>query len=341
MASSQFKIITSADRGAPVLNGVTGSLIPVLDFCLITGSGWLQPSASVKFNSAVDTLAVYQQPSGSKCILYVNDAGPHATTLGKEAQVKGWENLATMSAPLGTGSGEFPYYGQIQTNGHICVVKSALANATINRQWFMFVDAYTFYLFIDSGDAIGKYQSLFFGDIYSLQGPGDYKKCQIQGKLTDNQPTVAGGDYNDSITVMLTGIFGINQGASGFINRSSDGRYLSNWITKMGDFAKAITTTPAAINSFTPMAGGVPGPNTTDKSLYLSPIFINESFGQNSCVRGRMRGMYHLCHPIANFSDGQTFGGIGEQFGKTFQVIKQGWNGGMWCIETSNTVETN
>jgi hypothetical protein len=54
-----------------------------------------------------------------------------------------------------------------------------------------------------------------------------------------------------------------------------------------------------------------------------------------------MRGMYHLCHPITSFADGQVFSGANEYAGKTFQIIKQGPNAGMWVIETSNTVETN
>ena len=54
-----------------------------------------------------------------------------------------------------------------------------------------------------------------------------------------------------------------------------------------------------------------------------------------------MRGFYHLCHAIAGFSDGQTFSGSGDYAGKTFQVVKQSANNGLYCIEISNTVETN
>ena len=335
MALSQFKLFSSMDTNAPILNGVTGSLIPVLNYCLINGTGWIQPSASFSFNNpSVNNIAVYQQPSGSICILYVNDAGPGAA-LGKEAQVKGWDSLITMSAPFGTGSNEFPRFGQLLTNGHITVAKSATANTTVNRPWYMFADAYTFYLFILSGDTAGTYQSLFFGDIFSLQGPSDTQKCQIQGRMTDNSPTST-TDQNDIITGLTLSFTAVAQGSSGFINRTCGGVALSNWISKLGDMSK--TTTPATTLA---MAGTLPCPNSSDKSIYMVPIFISEAFGTVVQLRGRMRGMYHICHPIASFYDGQMFYGTGEYFGKTFMVIKQGFNGGMWCIETSPTIETN
>ena len=58
-------------------------------------------------------------------------------------------------------------------------------------------------------------------------------------------------------------------------------------------------------------------------------------------LRGRMRGLYHLCHQPSNFSDGQIVTGANEYAGKTFQVVKPGYYGGAMLVEISNTVETN
>ena len=336
MATSQFTLLASSNVGAPQLYGSTGSLITVLDYCLITQSRWLKPLPNSS-SLGRDILGCYKQPSGSGCTLFINDNAPTATPGSKEAYAVGWETLTTMSAPCGTGSGQFPYFGQIQINGHITVCKSALPDNITPRAWVMYVDAYTFYFFIASGDAIGKYQSLFFGDIYSDSQTDNYK-CQIQGKLADNQPTVAGGDFNDSITILETGISGINQGASGFIQRNLSGRSPSQWITKLGDYTKAITTTPTSITSYTPMAGGLPLPTLTN-TLFMTPLLVWEP--NTTTLRGRMRGMYHICHPLTSFVDGQIFSGSNDYAGKIFQIVKQGWNGGMWCIETSNQVETN
>ena len=58
-------------------------------------------------------------------------------------------------------------------------------------------------------------------------------------------------------------------------------------------------------------------------------------------MRGKYRGRYHLCHPAADFSDGQIIQGGGDFAGKTFMVIKLGPNNGMWALEISPTVPTN
>lgn len=349
--NSQFKVISNIDAGAPILTGFSGSLINVLNFALVSGSGWLQPSASVKYSGSVDTLAVYQQPSGSRCVLFINDAAPHGTALGKEAWATGWEYVTEMTssnttASIGVGYGQFPSTGILtvtSNNGHITIVKSNTADNTIERPWFMFVDDYTFYLFIDNGVSNTGYESFFFGDIFSLQGPGDVEKCMIQGRLSDNIPTTAGNNQNDSITTFVHTITTMGQGSSGFINRTSDGRFLSNWICKQGDIGKALSVVVNTTDTYPPMAGFVGCPNGTDKSIYLSPVSVVEVFGgtTNPCLRGRMRGMYHVCHPIAVFADGFIFNGTGENYGKMFQIIKKGPNNGMWCIEISNTVETN
>jgi hypothetical protein len=54
-----------------------------------------------------------------------------------------------------------------------------------------------------------------------------------------------------------------------------------------------------------------------------------------------MRGMWHPTGPIANFGNGQILIGSGNLAGRTFHTVKQGYNAGMWLIETSNTVEVN
>jgi hypothetical protein len=87
------------------------------------------------------------------------------------------------------------------------------------------------------------------------------------------------------------------------------------------------------------MLGVMQTPNGPDNSLYLSPVSVYES--TTSTVRGRLRGIYQVCHPLASFSDGQTFSGGGDYAGKTFQVISKMVNGGFCAVETSATVETN
>ena len=328
MATSQFTQYTSGDVGAPQLYGYTGSLINILDYCLVTGSKWTNVHPH-SFSGSFPVFGCYKQPSGSGCTLFVNDNGPNGTALFKEAQVTGWETLLAMSGSVGTGSGQFPFFGQILTNGHLTVCKSATIDLTTPRPWFVFADAYTFYLFIKEGSTAGAWQSLFFGDIFSY-AEGDNYKCQIQGRLIDNSPTST-ADQNDTITGLTAAFTAVAQGSSGFIQRNFSGRTASPWIGKLGDMSK--TTTPAAQLA---MAGALPLPGLNN-TLYMTPILVWEP----TVIRGKMRGMYHVCHPITSFTDGQIFSGSGEFNGKSFRIISKGSNQGMWCIEISNTLDTN
>jgi hypothetical protein len=83
----------------------------------------------------------------------------------------------------------------------------------------------------------------------------------------------------------------------------------------------------------------VPTPNGPDNSLFVAPIQCFEV--ASLFIRGRLRGLFSIPHLTANFSDGQTFQGSNDYAGKTFQIIKVGYNGSMWVVETSATVETN
>ena len=85
-------------------------------------------------------------------------------------------------------------------------------------------------------------------------------------------------------------------------------------------------------------AGSLQTPNSGN-SLYLSPIRVVGGCGL--ICRGRLRGIYQVCHPVGSFADGQTFSGGGDYAGKSFQIISKMVNGGFLAIETSATVETN
>ena len=230
MATSQFKVFSSGDLNSPQLTGLSGSLTNVLTYCLVSGSGWLQPSASI------NNLSIYQQPSGSKCFLYVNDNSPNAGALGQEAWATGWENLTTMSAPVGTGSGQFPLPSQVLTTGHYVIRKSQTATNR-PRNWTMYADAYTFYFFTLPEDTHTYYSALFFGDFYSSQPSVDEIRCFIWGRTVENTsaPTT-----QDQVDIMTFPIFagGLGTGASGIAARAMNGNG-TTWIGKLGDITKS------------------------------------------------------------------------------------------------------
>lgn len=320
---AQYTTYTSGDASAPTLYGAVGSLLTLLDAVLVNGygskaaAGWTKPIA----NSG--NIGHYKQGAGSGFFVLVNDNGPNATSVAREAWAVGWETMASIAASVGTGTGQFPTPAQLLTTGHVVVRKSATADSTNARAWICFADSRTFYLFIASGDTSGMYHALWFGDLYSIKTTADTFNCFILGNNTENSTAASVSPWD--LQNLLT-----TAGVGQFIARDFGGAGTSLTMGKHGDYAKAGAAT---------MLGLVPAPNGADSAYYLSPVWgVQAATGQ---VRGRLRGMYQVCHAIASFTDGQTFNGSGTFAGKTFRVVLKGYNSGMVAVETSNTLETN
>ena len=361
---SQFTIYTSSDpQGPNYINGLTGSLIQVLNACLVYGygtkpaAGWAKPLPDISSSvGSLPILACYQQGSGSGMTLFVNDSAPNALSLAEEAWVTGWELMTSLTSSLlstssigaytgsnsqGFGYGQFPLSSQLLTYGHV-VWRKSTALSSVGRPWLVIADASTMYIWIQAGDG-GLYQHYSFGDIYSLRGSADLWKCYVYGKITEN--TVGNSQNNDWSDMITVGPYNATQASylftaqpGHYVARSSGGTGGSTAITKKGD-----AQTPPSNTSIgpwaTPVAGVIQTPNGADNSLYMSPIWLVES--SVALLRGRFRGMYQICHPISSFSDGQIIQGAGDYAGKTFMIVRGSNAGSMWAIETSATVETN
>ena len=383
MAASQFTIYSSSDTFGPgPINGLTGSLISILNACLVNGYagkpavGWSKTSSLGILVSdlsgsvgAVPSLGCYTPPSGSMFTMVVNDMGgggvaPTNSSGGREALITGWENLLalTSSAPytgsLGSGYGQFPLPTQLMM-GNVVWRKSATADTT-PRSWIMFADYYTMHLFIATGDTAGTYYGGSFGDVYSFRGSSDLFRCLLIGRavisasgaICSGVATGALYDCFDStpINTQAVGATATLANISAF--NATPGHYMARtWgsvggasinVSKVGDLGKAqaegITVGANQYNCWV-FSGAIQTPNAPDNSLYLAPIQIGEVV--ENCLRGRWRGMYHICHSVTSFGDGQVFAGSGDFAGKQFYVIRSGTSGGMFAVEISNTVETN
>ena len=333
--ASQFTVFTSSDVSGPgLLTGAAGSLLAVLDACLVTSyaghtlaAQWTKPFA----NSG--NIGCYKQGAGAGLGLVINDAGPNVTSTYKEAWATGWESVAGVGAPVGTGSGQFPIPAQLLTSGHVVIRKSASADAT-GRAWTLFADSRTFYLFVASGDTVNVYMAFMFGDVFSLKGATDAYRCVIHGRAQENSGS--GGSTADNLdSIYPCAVSGAN-GPGMFMARSYGGGGTSITTQKMGDM-NALGASVGYVG--VAMAGLFQIPNGPDNSVYLSPVKVIELVAVS--IRGRLRGVYHVCHPLASFADGQTFVGGGDYAGKSFQIVSRGINNGFWAVETSATVETN
>lgn len=332
---AQFTIYSSSDASGPgQIKGQAGEVLRVLDACLVNGysgktaAGWTKPIANAS------NIGSYKQGAGAGYGLVINDNGPNVTSTFKEAWATGWKVVTGVGSPVGAGTGQFPTAAQLLTSGHVVIRKSTTADTT-GRNWVVFADASTFYMFILTGDfvATNTYFDFGFGDFYSHWGSSDANRCWIVGRSTENANTQSAtvGGIDRQIVPEVT-----SNNAGSYFADNFAGSSGSQIAYPFGDLSKQGQI--YASSSGLPLLGAVPTPNPADNSYYISPLWMMDLTHQ---VRGRVRGLYHLTHPVASFSDGMTFSGSGDYAGKTFQIVWQGMNGGFYCVETSNTLDTN
>jgi hypothetical protein len=328
---SQFTMYSSNDSGGSSpgqLVGSAGTLITILNACLCTGytySGGTRaaPSPPWTMTNNTSNIASFKQGAGAGCSFIINDSGvsPQATT--QEAWAAGYETVSGVASPIGSGGYQFPTTSQGYSSYGVVIIRKS--NATSGgRNWFLFADSSTFYLFIATQDTAGMYYAFGFGDFYSYVN-SDLYRCMIIGRSSlGTTASYEGMDLTSYVNAAVVG---------SFIDRNYAGNAAGSVLAgKHGDLAKAGSQV---------MLGIVTAPNQADSNYYLSPVWITES--ATSCVRGQLRGFYELLHPIATaaLTDGTTISGGGSYSPKTFYVLNKSANSGMYCIEISATVQTN
>lgn len=366
MPLSQFKLYTASDpQGPGYLTGLTGSLISILDACLVDGygtgsyykapAGWTKPVP----NSGSGTQICYggwRQGGGSSMSLFINDSGTDSAALGKECTATGWETLTTThptgSTPatnVGGGLGQFPLPAQEFTYGHVVIRKSTSADSS-PRYWMMYADATTFYFWMITGDYTGVYHHWMFGDCYSLRPSGDNWKCCIYGRCSTNNPyDQSRNDYNDydytcvlpaSVAQSVGGYMSVRQPCH-YIARTCFGSNQSIAICKGGDqsISNGYTYQLIGTSMSNRMEGCLQGPNI-DNKIHLVPLKVVEP-GSPAVYRGRFRGLYQVGHFQSAFTDGQIISGSLDFPDKVFSIVRPGLAYALWAVEISPTVETN
>jgi hypothetical protein len=280
-----------------------------------SGAGW------AKAYSGAFGQAAYRPPAGTRFYLQVDDTGPGPGTM-REARCFGWE---TMSA-WNTGTGQFPTVAQVPA-GASCR-KSVTVDAAA-RGWTVFVDDRTLVLFTYTNDGTALAHGFSFGDFYSLL-PGDAYKCLIMGGNTETNGTASTTAFFSEVQPGVTTLLGH------WLPRNFAGAGGSTIFIKMGDPGLA----QLGVSGSDALKGNLAFPNPADGGLYVAPLRIIDysppgaALGTVTDLRGRVRGLYHMPHPITGFADGDTFTGIGDYAGRAFTIVK-GVNGGMIAVETT------
>lgn len=320
-------VYRSTDSSAPTLSGTVGSLVALLDACLVNGygsktaAGWTKPFTATNG-------AVFRPGSGVQHYFHIDDNSPNATAAAREAQIRGSETASAFQ----TGTGFFPTTTQIALLSGLAIRKSASADGTA-RAWTVIADDRTCYLFVLTTDGAGVYLAITFGEFYSLLTTTDNFRSIVVGRATVNSALTT----IDPLPSMQTVASSSGTGSGHYLARTYTGLGTSLTFAKWGDAARSMGATTLASATST-----LPVPEPVTGGIHVAPVHINDGTGSGvGQVRGRVRGFFQLCHSQAGFTDQDTITGSGAYTGHTFLVIKLSGGSGAYCLDITGAWETN
>lgn len=307
-------VYRSDDASAPTLNGVAGSLITVLDACLVNGYG-AKPAAGWAKAFAGANKAAYRAAAGNQFYLRVDGAGT------QDARVVGYETMTDVD----TGTGPFPTAAQ--QSGGLYVRKSNTADATA-RPWVLIVNDRMAYFSsypgdttLNSGNSGTSHGSFVFGDFLSYKS-GDAFGAILIGATTASSTGSRLGTQTQTF------------------NASSAGHFMARTHIQTGGSvvsAKAVPGLLSGQNTIGVSGSGIPiYPDPITGGIPLAKIEVIET--GIPATRGRMPGIWA---PLVGLPGAHldTFSGTGDLAGKTFLLLNASDAGspGRIAFETSNT----
>lgn len=163
----------STDASAPAISGTAGTLISVLDACLVNGYGSKTGAGWTKAYSGTN-LAAYRMSTASPATGFYMRVDDTGTT---SARLVGYETMSDVN----TGTGPFPAGAQF--SGGLFFLKSSAANTTA-RPWMLIAENRSFYLMVLSNQtAFGAGDNwnaaMFFGDIITRKASDGFNCALI------------------------------------------------------------------------------------------------------------------------------------------------------------------
>lgn len=305
------------DSSAPGLSASPGSLIALLDACLVNGygaksaAGWTKP-----YNGT--NLAAYKQGAGSNNMYLRVDNSVSAVSYSR---VLGYETMSDVN----TGVNGFPT--NVQVPGGLCLHVSSTTDATA-RPWVLIADSKRFYIWVGynlttvqgpSGSTTYQ-QTHFFGDLVSYK-PGDTYHCAIVANHATNPLT---GYFSGTVSNITTGQTGH------FIARPASQVGGSLNIGKFSDVTAGYGSSVMGATDRTAYPDPVTG------GIRLGRVFCNN--GATPSTRGHFPGWWAPFNALPG-NPGDTFSGAGDLTGRTFILLDSGssYNRARIALETSNT----
>lgn len=292
------------DSGAPTLTAANGSLIALLDACLVNGYGSQSAAGWTKAFSDTNK-AAYRQGTGSNAFYLRVDNSWSATY----ASMRGFVSMSDID----TGSGPFPTTTQL-ANGAWCVT-SASSDSTA-RPWMIAADAKRFWLYIGYDNTTAEsiagsttYKPWhFFGDILSRK-PGD----AYHTLLIATNTTAASANYAATWIGSGAGVYGHYLARAN--DQTTESVYAGKITSPMGNHS---TTSRVSFSD-----NGPAYPDPVTDGLLVAPVWIMESTGAGKLTRGRLPGLWATLHSPLAGSPGDTVAGstTGGLSGRSFMLM--------------------
>ena len=268
------------DPNAPVCSGTRGSLIALLNACLVDGYGTgttAKPPAgwSMPFANAARTQACFTgHPRGTQHYLQVDEVTP---TIAYTPNILGWETMTSETAGLIT---------MVPPGNPLQAQTSNSANTTA-RPWLLIADELAFYLNIwntQTTTAFTVYNNtsvLFFGDLLK-NAPNDAHCCGLCSGI--NYGTIVGRTTQSPQSVGSTSV----SYAFLYLSRDAAGNQPAFGVTPNGGGYPGSAAYSGQINVGTPY---VPG-----GQLWLAKSYIPDKAAYS--LRGWFPGLLNIGHPI-------------------------------------------
>ena len=228
--------ISNLTFGAPTLVGGAGSVIAILDFCLVSKMGWTKAFSGTN-------LATYRAPTGNRFYLAIDD-----TSSTGSVRFRGFETATAAGVGVASGTGPFPTDLQVSGGLYTSVATSSA------KSWELYSNGLLFHLFTYGG---GSTTDIFtFGDFVSYRG-GDAYGTLIRGQTT------LGSCVASSLS---SGYAGVSTGA--YVARAYTGIGSS---LNVGILCDSLLTSPTQMGNST-----LPYPNPITGAIHLIPLTITD-----------------------------------------------------------------
>lgn len=285
------RVYKSTDVSAPVLTGQAGSLIAVLDACLVNGygakvaAGWTKPFTGTN-------KAVYQPGLSAPNFYRVLDDGSLGSYTTRNATIKAF----TAMTDVDTGSNPSP---SADSTSYVNFVPKSLTPDATTRKWKIIASEKSCYLMIEVGYYLSSYCVSFFGDY---------------------QP------FNPSYSDNAGCIFANDGSAANSASSSSSSSFITN--VPLSSTATNANGILVKDNNFQD-SGGIWSPfsgtnlaSSRNNSLVLLPYYVRSSeslSGSEGTLLGVLPGAYKSNNAIAANDTEVTFSS-GTMIGKTFDL---------------------